>query len=116
MPTFIWQDDNDDWFERQAFIKVFENHIALQKGIIPSQVVKFTEFNNQEPTIDNALASMSKDDARKCKRKFRKLRRKMMKKHPNTKTKSSIMSLIFLEIRAAAHEAYDEIKKSNSSS
>lgn len=116
MSSFIWQDDNDDWFQRQAFVKLFENHIALQKGIIPSQVVKFTEFNNKEPTIDNALASMSDEDARKCKRKFRKLRRRTMKKHPNTKTKSGIMSLVFLDIRAAAHEAYDELKKANSSS
>ena len=110
MPSFIWQ-DNDDWFERQAFIKMFENHIALQKGIIPAQVVKFTELNNEIPTIDNALASMTPEDAKKCRRKFRKLRRKMMKRRPNTKSKGSITSLIFLEIRAAAHEAYDQMKK-----
>lgn len=115
MPTFIWQ-DNDDWFERQAFIKVFENHISLQKGIIPSQVVKFTEFNNTIPTIDNALASMTPEESRVCRRKFRKLRRKMMKRRPNTKSKASITSLIFLDIRAEAHEAYDQLKKSNASS
>lgn len=116
MSTFIWQDDNDDWFERQAFVKLFENHISLERGIIPAQVVKFTEFKNSEPTIDNALSSMSEEDARKCRRKFRKLRRKVMKRHTGTKSKSGIVSLVFLSIRAEAHQAFDDLKKSNSSS
>lgn len=114
--THIWFDDNDDWFERQKYVQILENHIALEKGIIPCSVVKFLE-KTETNTIDDALASMDPVASRRCRRKYRKLRRKVNNKNSKHKpTKGDIASRVFLKIRAAAHEAYDDIKKSNSSS
>ena len=114
--TQIWLDDNDDWFERQKFVQILENHIALEKGIIPCSIVRFLE-RTETNTIDDALRSMDPDTSRKCRRKYRKLRRNAEKKDPKSKsTKGDIASRVFLKIRAAAHEAYDDIKQSNSSS
>jgi len=112
----IWFDDNDDWFVRQKFVQILENHIALNAGIIPCSVVKFLE-KTENNTIDEALASMDAESARKCCRKYRKLSRQVKKKNPKgAQTKGNVASLVFLKIRSDAHEAYDEIKKTNSSS
>jgi len=114
--THIWLDDNDDWFERQKFVQILENHIALEKGIIPCSVVRFLELTEMN-TINDALSTMDPVSSKQCRRKYRKLRRNAEKKDPKHKsTKRDIASRVFLEIRAAAHEAYDDIKKSNSSS
>ena len=114
--THIWFDDNDDWFERQKYVQILENHIALEKGIIPCSVVRFLE-KTETNTIDDALASMDTDTSRKCRRKYRKLRRKVNKKDLKHKlSKGDVASKVFLKIRASAHEAYDDIKKSNASS
>lgn len=114
--TQIWLDDNDDWFERQKYVQILENHIALEKGIIPCSVVRFLE-KTETNTIDDALATMDPDVSRTCRRKYRKLRRKVNNKDSRYKpTKGDIASRVFLKIRAEAHKAYDEIKKSSSSS
>ena len=114
--TYVWADDNDDWFERQKFVQILENHIALERGIIPCSVVKFLDKTSNN-TIDEALSTMDAETSRKCRRKYRKLARKAKKKNSKfISTKADIASQVFLGIREAAHEAYDEIKKSNASS
>ena len=114
--TQIWLDDNDDWFERQKFVQILENHIALEKGIIPCSVVRFLELTETN-TINEALATMDPATSKQCRRKYRKLRRKAVKESSKKNLdKGDIASRVFLAIRAAAHEAYDEIKKSSASS
>ena len=114
--THIWFDDNDDWPVRQKYVQILENHIALETGIIPCSVVRFLEMT-KDNTIDEALATMHAKDSRKCRRKYRKLCRKAKKKDPKiAHSKANIASHVFLQIRATAHDAYDEMKKSNSSS
>ncbi len=114
--THIWFDDNDDWFVRQKYVQILENHIALEAGIIPCSVVRFLEMT-EDNTIDEALATMDAEASRKCRRKYRKLCRKAKKKDPKiAHSKGNIASHVFLKIRATAHEVYDEIKKTNASS
>jgi|APGre2960657373_1045057.scaffolds.fasta_scaffold08805_5 hypothetical protein len=114
--THIWFDDNDDWFERQKYVQILENHISLEAGIIPCNVVRFLEMT-KDNTIDEALATMDAETSRMCRRKYRKLCRKVKKKDPKiAHSKGNVASRVFLKIRASAHEAYDEIKKSNASS
>lgn len=114
--TNTWLDDNDDWHHRQNMVKILENFVALDVGIIPCSVVKFLAMT-KENTIDDALATMSIDESRKCRRKYRKLMRRLRKKDAlNKMKKAGMTSSIFLEIRKKAHDLYDEMKKANSSS
>lgn len=114
--TVKWLDDNDDWHHRQHIVKILENIVALDVGIIPCSVVKFLSMT-KENTIDAALATMTHDEARKCRRKYRKLVRRFRKKDPlNKLKKAGIASSIFLEIREKAHTRYDKMKKANSAS
>jgi len=105
----IWS-DVDDWHERQAYVKTLESLIALQKGIIPAQVVRFLEADRKN-SIDEALASMSPEESRACRRKYRKLRRKILRNKKREMSKADIASQIFVDIRAEAHDAYDRQKK-----
>lgn len=60
-------------------LDVFSDLIALQKGIIHPTI--FTTLVCDAPkSIDAALASMTKEDARICTRKFRKLAKKAINK------------------------------------
>lgn len=107
----IYQDDNDDWWDRQGKVKILEDHVALQAGIIPCSVVRFLE-RTDEPTIDRALASMTPEESRQCRRKFRKLKRKFSRRDPKGKlTKSDLTSKVFQEIREKAHDLYAEMKR-----
>lgn len=112
----IYQDDNDDWWERQRMVKILEDHVALEVGIIPCSVVRFLELT-KDLTIDKALSSMPPEESRRCRRKFRKLRRKFSRRDPKGKlSKSHLQSKVFQEIREKAHDLYAEMKMSNSSS
>jgi len=109
--TYVWAEDNDDWFERQRMIQILENHVALEKGVIPCSVVDFLKKSDVN-TIDQAFSSMSIEDARTCKRKFRKQLRKVKKKDPSNKlSKGHIQSLVYQRIREEAYDLYDKIKK-----
>jgi hypothetical protein len=114
--TNIWNDDNDDWLQRQRMVQILENFVALDEGIIPCSIVKFLTMT-KENTIDDALSTRSAEESRKCRRKYRKLVRRLRKKDVlNKMKKTGVASSIFLSIRKKAHDRYDEMKKSNSSS
>jgi len=56
-------------------IDIFSDLIALQLGIIHPTIACASK-EDRPGSIDEALASMSNDDSRACRRKFRKLFRK----------------------------------------
>lgn len=56
-------------------IDIFSDLIALQLGVIHPTVACASK-EDRPGSIDEALASMSKEDSRSCRRKFRKLFRK----------------------------------------
>ena len=56
-------------------IDIFSDLIALQLGIVHPTIASASK-EERPRSIDEALASMSDDEARTCKRKFRKLLRK----------------------------------------
>jgi len=58
---------------------VFSDLIALQKGIIHPKIFDASKID-APASINIALASMTKEDARRCKRKFRKLAKKAINK------------------------------------
>jgi hypothetical protein len=88
-------------------IDVFSDLIALQVGIIHPKISR--ALKSDDPlSIDKALASMSVDDARACKRNFRKLLRK-------ASTKNSRLNWMPVKKRQVVHaqitvKAYEMIK------
>jgi len=112
----LYLDDNDDWWDRQGKVKILEDHVALQTGIIPCSVVRFLE-QPKNRTIDVALASMTPEESRRCRRKFRKMRKKFARRDPKGKlTKSDLTSKVFQSIREKAHDLYAYLKDPNASS
>jgi hypothetical protein len=65
-------------------IDIFSDLIALQLGIVHPTISSASK-EERPRSIDEALASMSDDEARACKRKFRKLLRSCKKKNKNSK-------------------------------
>jgi hypothetical protein len=73
-------------------IDIFSDLIALQLGVIHPTVACASK-EDRPGSIDEALASMSNDDSRACRRKFRKLFRKRsrpeFRKHWSSRRKRS---------------------------
>ena len=98
-------DDNDSWEERQAFVKIFEQHLELKMGIIPYSIV-----SSKKGSIDESLSLMSPEEARKTRRAWRKQVRRVRGNKTPEKFKSLERSATFIEIRSQAHEEFDKIK------
>ena len=64
-------------------IDIFSDLIALQLGVVHPTITGASK-EERPRSIDEALASMSDDEARACKRKFRKLLRSCKKKSKNS--------------------------------
>jgi hypothetical protein len=60
-------------------IDIFSDLIALQLGVVHPTIAGASK-EERPRSIDEALASMSDDEARACKRKFRKILRSCKKK------------------------------------
>jgi hypothetical protein len=102
---FDFFDDNDHWEERQAFVKIYEQYLELEMGIIPHAIV-----SSGKGSIDRALSSMSPEDARKTKRAWRKQIRRVRGNRKPEKFKSIERSGVFLDIRSQAHSVFDQMK------
>ena len=102
---FDFFNDNDHWEERQAFVKIYEQHLELEMGIIPHAIV-----SSGKGSIDKTLSSMSSEDARKTKRAWRKQVRRVRGNKRPEKFKSVERSGVFIDIRSQAHSAFDQMK------
>jgi len=102
---FDFFSDNDHWEERQAFVKIYEQHLELEMGIIPHAIV-----SSGKGSIDSALASMPPEDARKTKRAWRKQVRRVRGNKKPEKFKSIERSGVFIDIRSQAHSVFDQMK------
>ena len=93
-------------------VDVFSDLIALQIGIIHPKIFKARMCDNPL-SIDNALASMTVQEARVCKRKFRKLFRKSSKARFWTPVKKR--RIVDAKIRRKAHQMIKDLDKCNDS-
>ena len=87
-------------------IDIFSDLIALQLGIVHPTVA--TASKEERPrSIDEALASMSDNEARTCKRKFRKILRKCKSKskHSDRWNSRRKRNEVFLNVRGRAWDA-----------
>jgi hypothetical protein len=105
--NLIFFGDNDHWEERQAFVKIYEQHLELEMGVIPHAIV-----SSGKGSIDNALLSMTPEDARKTKRAWRKQVRRVRGNKKPEKFKSIERSGVFIDIRSQAHSVFDQMKSS----
>ena len=83
-------------------IDIFSDMIALDLGIIHPTIAG--AFRDEKPrSIDEALASMTKDESRACRRKFRKiLRRIFSKKRIDRLSNRSKRGHVMMEVRQRA--------------
>ena len=84
-------------------IEIFSDLIALQLGIVHPTIA--TASKEERPrSIDEALASMSDDESRTCRRKFRKILRKCKSKNKNSDrwNQKRRRNEVFLSVRGRA--------------
>jgi uncharacterized membrane protein len=77
---------------------------ALQEGILQATIT-LSSIKDRPKSIDEALASMTPQESEACRRKFRKILRKLMKKNGtkiNKKTKRQRREFVMFEMRSRA--------------
>jgi hypothetical protein len=89
-------------------IGIFSDLIALQIGVIHPTIAEASK-DDRPGSIDEALASMSKEESRACRRKFRKLfrqrsRPELRKRWSSRRKRSEAM----LELRTLAWNMVDK--------
>jgi len=94
-------------------VDVFSDLIALQIGIIHPKI-SLALKSNSPLSIDSALASMSVDEARACKRNFRKLLRKASTKKSRLNwTPAKKRQVVNAQITIKAYEMIKRLKKND---
>ena len=83
-------------------IDIFSDLIALQLGIIHPTIAAASK-DDRPGSIDDALSSMTADESRRCRRKFRKIVRQRSKAEFRKRWSSRRKrSEVFMEIRSRA--------------
>jgi len=93
-------------------VDVFSDLIALQIGIIHPKIFK-ARMCDDPRSIDNALASMTVQEAKVCKRKFRKLFKKSSKVRFWTPIKKR--RIVDAKIRLKAYQMIKDLDTCNDS-
>lgn len=107
----------ESWEAREALVTIFKTHLELEAGILPRSIVKPGVQNSR--SIDEALAQMTPDEARRCKRAYRKQVR-AVKADPNMSwvdftNKARVTSAVYSRLGKKARAMVKKITSSSSS-